>query len=218
MTISRLAGNFVSTWSKPMTLALLGIVSCGNFSSLWIQLASPELFLATMPNIVPTSAMTSLGLIAFCFYEVLVTIRKTPRTAFIIDDILLHLALFPGGLSLLGHVLNVQAYMASQIDPRSGIGGIEMILMGAYAVSAAVSNPHLFLWRFLNQNSFNRVVFSLLFINQYIAPVLVGFIFRGPNVSTYSYGIEFYVMLAGVLATLIFLIINAVGRSQAASA
>ena len=211
MAISRLATKQLSTWSKPMTLALLGVVACGNFSSLWIQLASPELFLNTMPNIVPTSVMTSVGLITFCFYEILVAVRKTPSSAFILDDILLHFALFPGGLSLLGHVLGVQAYMGSGTDPRVGIGYLEMLFMGSYAVVAVISNPNLFLWKFLARSSFNRIIFALLFINQYVAPVLVGISFRSPGMSTMDYGIEYYVMLAGVLATLIFLVINALG-------
>ena len=137
MALSRLASQRLSTWSTPMTLALLGIVSCGNLSSLWIQLASPELFLNTMPGVVPTSVMTSIGLVTFCFYEILIIVRKTPDTAFILDDILLHLALFPGGLSLLGHILNVQTYMGSNLDPRVGIGYMEMVFMGAYATAAA---------------------------------------------------------------------------------
>jgi hypothetical protein len=213
MALSRLASKLLFTWSTPMTLALFGIVSCGNLSSLWIQLVSPELFLNTIPGVVPTSVMTSLGLVAFCFYEILIIVRKTPDSAFIFDDILLHLALVPGGLSLLGHILGVQAYMSSSLDPRVGIGYMEMAFMGSYAVVAVISNPHLFLWRFLARSVFNRFTFLLLVINQYIAPIIVGYFFRNPEMSTNKYGIEFYVMLAGVLATLIFLVINAVCKN-----
>lgn len=213
MVLTRLAGRFISTWSNPMSLALLGIVACGNFSSLWIQIVSPELFLNTIPGLVPTSIMTSLGLITFCFYEILIIIRKTPNTAFIFDDILLHLALFPGGLSLLGHVLGVQAYMGSNLDPRVGIGLMEMAFMGSYATAAVISNPNLFLWRFLARNSLNRMTFSILFLNQYVAPIVIGFLFRNERQASNQLGIEFYVMLAGVLATLIFLVINALCKN-----
>ena len=214
MASSRLAEKLIETWSKPMTLAILGMVSCGNLSSLWIQLLSPELFLNSMPNIVPTSAMTSLGIILFCFYEILVVIRKTPETAFIVDDILLHLALFPGGLSFLGHVLGVQAYMSSGLDPRVGIGYMEMVFMALYAIVAVVSNPNLFLWRFLANNKLNRMTFLIFFINQFVAPILVGFNFRHPDLPGSQLGIEFYVMVAGVLSTLIFLIIHALYNSR----
>lgn len=213
MSGARLADQMWETWSKPMTLAILGIVACGNFSSLWIQLLSPELFLKTIPHTVPTSALTSIGLILFCFYEVLVVIRRSPDSAFIVDDILLHLALFPGGLSLLGHVLGVDLYMRSGVDYRVGIGYFEMLLMGSFAVAAVFSNPNLFMWRFLNKSRLNRLTFALLFINQYVAPLLVGILFRSPQLSTRSIGIEFYVMVAGVLATLIFLLINAFCRN-----
>ncbi|MGH1468782.1 MAG: hypothetical protein ACRBBP_07885 [Bdellovibrionales bacterium] len=213
MSGSRLADKMLSTWSYPMTLALLGVVACGNLSSLWIQLTIPDLFLNTMPGVVPTSAMTSIGLILFCFYEILVVLRKTPQTAFILDDVLLHLALFPGGLSFLGHFLGVQAYMSSSVDPRAGIGVVEMLIMGVYATGAVISNPNLFLWKFLAKSKFNKVVFLTLFINQYLAPIAVGLAFRPEDWATDRYGLEFYVMLAGVLATLIFLVINALRHS-----
>ncbi len=213
MSGSRLASKMLSTWSYPMTLALLGVVACGNFSSLWIQLTIPDLFLNTMPGVVPTSTMTSVGLILFCFYEILVVLRKTPQTAFILDDVLLHLALFPGGVSFLGHFLGVQAYMSSSVDPRSGIGVVEMLIMGVYATVAVISNPNLFLWKFLDKSKFNRVVFLTLFVNQYLAPIAVGMSFRPSDWPENKFGIEFYVMLAGVLATLIFLVVNALGHS-----
>lgn len=215
MAGSRLAEKLFDTWSKPMTLALLGIVACGNFSSLWIQLSIPQLFLQSLSTVVPTSAMTSVGLIIFCFYEIIVIIRKTPDSALILDDILLHLALFPGGLSFLGHVLNVPTYMSSSVDPRVGIGYLEMAFMGTYAVVAVVSNPNLFLWRFLVHSIVNRVTFTLLFINQYIAPIMIGLWLRDPSQANSGYGIEFYVMMAGVLATLIFLVINALCKKCA---
>jgi hypothetical protein len=209
MMTSKMAERHIETWSKLFTLALLGVVACGNFSSLWIQLTIPDLFFKSIPGVVPTSAMTSIGLIIFCFYDILVSIRKTPKSAFIIDDILLHLALFPGGLSLLGHILGVKAYMGAGIDPRMGIAPTEMFLMGSYALVAVATNPNLFLWDFLSKSLFNKLTFGLLFLNQYVAPIAVGLSFRDPEMSTYSFGIEFYVMLSGVLATLIFLVVNA---------
>ncbi|MCB0421964.1 MAG: hypothetical protein KDD61_13285 [Bdellovibrionales bacterium] len=208
MSGSRLAEKVFDTWSKPMTLALLGIVACGNFSSMWIQWNIPELFFHSLNGVVPTSSFTSIGLILFCFYEILVIVRKTPDSAIIVDDILLHLALFPGGLSFLGHVLQVPAYMSSAHDPRVGIGYLEMTFMGAFAVGAVISNPNLFLWRFLGHSTINRLTFTILFINQYVAPILIGWLLQSPT-GPIPYGIEFFVMLAGVLATLIFLVINA---------
>ena len=210
MSWCRLAFHLWETWSKTLSLALLGVVSCGNFSSLVIQVLTPELFISTIPNIVPTSILTSIGLIVFCFYEILIMIRKTPRSVFIIDDILLHLALFPGGLSFLGHVLGVHVYMSSSVDPRVGVSYLEMGFMGTYAVAAIISNPNLFLWRFLKKSIFNRITFLLLFVNQYVAPIFVGWAFRRPETPSYQMGIEFYVMLAGVLATFVFLVLNAI--------
>jgi len=209
MMTTKMAEIHVDTWSKPFTLALLGVVACGNFSSLWIQLAVPELFFNSMSGVVPTSVMTSVGLIIFCFYDILVSVRKTPESAFILDDILLHLALFPGGLSLLGHILGVKAYIGAGIDPRVGIAPVEMLFMGSYALVAVITNPNLFLWKFLSKSLLNKITFGILFLNQYVAPVVVGLSLRSEDMSTYSFGIEFYVMLSGVLATLIFLVVNA---------
>ena len=89
MAGSRLSSKLFDTWSKPMSLALLGIVACGNLSSIWVQALVPELFLNSLPNVVPTSIMTSIGIMTFCFYDILILFRKTPQTAFILDDILL---------------------------------------------------------------------------------------------------------------------------------
>lgn len=215
---TRLASHTLETWSKPMTLAITGIVAAGNFSSLWIQLFVPYLFFQTFPHLVATSAMTSIGLILFCFYEILVTIRKTPRSAFIVDDILLHLALFPGGLSLLGHVLGVHAYQGVGADPRTGVGYLEMLLMGVYALSATIANRNLFLWEFLAGSVLNRASFLLLFLNQYLAPIAIGVFFRPISLNSAQWGIEFFVMLAGVLATLAFLVTQAMQHHSDAHA
>lgn len=211
MALTRIASKSLETWSKPMTLAILGIVASGNFSSLYIQMFIPELFLETVPALVPTSAMTSVGLMLFCFYEILITLRRTPDSAFIMDDVILHLALFPGAVSLLGHVLNVTVYRSPGLDARVGIGYLEMVFMGAFAVTATIANRDLFLWRFLARSNLNRITFGLLFLNQYIAPIVVGLLVRD-GAAAQKIGIELFVMVAGVLATLLFLVFNAVGK------
>lgn len=209
MVIARLASRYISTWSHPMTLALLGLVSCGNMSSLLVHMTVPELFLQAAPGLVPTSIMTSLGLVLLCLYEILVELRPSPRTAFILDDVLLHLALFPGGLSLLGYLIGVEAYRSSSLDPRVGVSFVEIILMAAFTLSSVLSNPNLFLWAFLKKSKGNILVFSMLFINQYVVAFLFGFFLRSPALSSKEYGIEFYIMLAGVMTTLVFLAFSA---------
>ena len=213
MTGVQLAASRVPTWGKPMSLAILGIVSCGNASSLLMLLLVPSLVLETIPWIVPTSVMTSCGLILFCLYEILVLIRATPRSFFIVDDILLHLALFPGGLSLVGPLMGKPTYLSSSVDPRVGVGILEMAFMATFAVSAVLSNRDLFLWRFLGENHLNKFVFGILFLNQYVAPTFVGLFFVHASTAA-ALGPEFFVMLAGVLATLLFLSVQAFLRYQ----
>lgn len=214
MTLVRVAGRHLHTWSKPMSLALLGLVACGNLTSIWVHWISPELFLKTIPELVTTSPMTSVGLILFCCYEILFVLRETPKTAFILDDILLHLALFPGGLSLLGHWLGVSAYTSNPMDPRVGISPLEMVLMASFTVAALLSNPNLFLWTFLKKGLSNKFIFALFFINQYVAAFLFGFFFRSPQTPTDQVGLEFYIMLAGVLTTLLFLTQQAISHNK----
>lgn len=204
----RLALKYIATWGKPMSLAILGIVACGNASSMLMLLLVPSLVLDTMPAVVPTSIFTSAGLILFCLYEVLVLVRSTPKSFFILDDILLHLALFPGGLSLLGHLLDSPTYLSSSADPRVGISVLEMVFMGAFAVASVASNKNLFLWRFLEKNNANKLIFAGLFANQYVAPTIVGLL-TSSSQQPKSLGVEFFVMLAGVLATLSFLSLQA---------
>lgn len=84
--------------------------------------------------------------------------------------------------------------------------------MALYAASAVISNPRLFLWRFLAGGWTNRFVFAGLFANQFVAPVVVSPFARpgsrGP-------GIELFVMLAGVVTTMTFLLLQArVARRQ----
>ena len=100
-------------------------------------------------GVVLTSAMTSLGLVLFCAYDLVIAPRDTPQSPFILDDLLIHLALVPGGLSLLGYLLGNPTYLSVHGDPRVGISPLEMAFMALYAVAAVVSNPRLFLWRFL---------------------------------------------------------------------
>ena len=120
---------------------------------------------------------------------------------------LLHLALLPGGISLLGHLLNNSVYISSAMDPRVGISLLEMAFMGGIAVAFTLSNRQLFLWRFLSANHTNKFIFSLLFINQFVAPVVVAFLVRSGSKDTprFEVGLELFVMLAGVFATLSFL-------------
>jgi hypothetical protein len=205
----RLAEKYLVGWSKPMTLALVGMVAGGNASSILMLLLVPELILVSFPSLVPTSILTSFGLICFCLYEIFILLRKSPRSGLIIDDILLHLALMPGMLSLLGQVLGVPAYMGITVDPRSGVGLLEMAFMGTFATYAVASNPNLFMWDFLARKAANRLIFGLLFVNQYVAPMLVG-LAAARGAEFYGQpGIEFFVLLAGFVTTLGFLIVNA---------
>jgi len=43
--------------------------------------------------------MTALGLVLFCAYDLIIVLRQTPESAFIMDDLLMHLTLVPGGSS-----------------------------------------------------------------------------------------------------------------------
>ena len=151
--------------------------------------------------------MTSLGLVLFCLHDLVVELRDTPESAFIVDDILIHLALVPGAVSLLGYLLNNPTYLSVHADPRIGISPLEMGFMALYAACALVSNPRLFLWRFLAGGWNNRVVFAVLFANQFVAPVVVGLLLSRPGAK--GPGVELYVMLAGAVATISFLLLQA---------
>jgi hypothetical protein len=151
--------------------------------------------------------MTSVGLVLFCLYDLVIELRETPESAFIADDLLIHLALVPGGLSLLGYLLGNSTYLSVHVDPRVGISPLEMGFLGLYAVAAVVSNPRLFLWRFLSASWSNRLVFGLLFANQFVAPLVVALILRRPGAT--GPGVELFVMLAGVVTTMAFLLLQA---------
>jgi hypothetical protein len=211
----RLAQTCLGTWSKPMSLALLGLVACGNMSSLSMSLLIPDLFLKATPDLVPTYWMTSVGLIIFCLYEVFLLLRTHTQKFYIIDDILLLLVLFPGGLSLLGYSLGVQAYTVSTLDPRSGVSLLEIIFMATTTLPAVLANPNLYLWSFLKQGRRNQIIFAILFFNQYVVAFLVGILFRSPEMSPNDIGLELFVMLSGFLATLLFLIVHSQNESNA---
>jgi hypothetical protein len=143
----------------------------------------------------------------FSCYEALIIIRKTPRQAFILDDMLLHLALIPGAISFIGHVLEKPIYVNPGIDPRVGISLVETALMACNLAIAILGNNDLFLWHFLRARSSNFIIFSLLFMNQYAAPLVVGWmaIENDPT----AIGIELFVFFAGAISTLLFLVISA---------
>jgi hypothetical protein len=195
------------SWPVTQSLALTGLVLGGNVASMLLLWVMPPNLQASFPGIVLTSAMTSLGLVLFCLHDLVVELRDTPESAFILDDVLIHLALVPGGVSLLGYLLNNPTYLSVHADPRIGISPLEMGFMALYAASALVSNPRLFLWRFLASGWNNRVVFAVLFVNQFVAPVVVGLLLSKPGAT--GAGIELYVALAGAVATISFLLLQA---------
>lgn len=207
MVATRQARLHFETWPMVLSLAMSGLVLGGNASSIVMLTTTPAEIWGTFPDLVLTSVMTSIGLILFCAYDLIIELRETPRSAFIMDDLLIHLALVPGGLSLLGYLLGNPTYLSIHADPRVGISPLEMSFMGAYAVAAVVSNPRLFLWHFLAARRSNRMVFGLLFLNQFVAPLLVAIFLYRPGAS--GLGVEVFVMLAGVVATMSFLLLQA---------
>jgi hypothetical protein len=210
MVLVRQARIRAEDWPVTLNFAMTGLVLGGNVSSILVLALMPRELWASFSGIVLTSTMTSVGLVLFCLYDLVIVFRETPQSAFILDDMLLHLALVPGGLSLLGYLLGNPTYLSIHADPRVGISLLEMAFMALYATSAVLSNPRLFLWRFLAAGWTNRLVFAGLFANQFAAPVVVALIFsrgaKGP-------GLEFFVMLAGVVTTMSFLLLQArIGR------
>lgn len=207
MVAVRQAQLHLETWPMALSLAMTGLVLGGNVSSMVMLAMTPAELWASFPGLVLTSVMTSAGLIVFCAYDLVVALRRTPDSAFILDDLLIHLALVPGGLSLLGYLLGNPTYLSVHADPRVGISPLEMAFLGLYAVAAVVSNPRLFLWRFLGAGWANRAVFAVLFVNQFVAPLVVALLLAKPGTS--GPGIELFVMLAGVVATMSFLLLQA---------
>ena len=207
MVLVRQARLHLDTWPMALGLAMTGLVLGGNVSSILILEVAPAELWAGIPDLVLTSVMTSIGLVLFCAYDFVVTLRETPRSAFIMDDLLIHLALVPGGLSLLGYILGNPTYLSIHADPRVGISPFEMAMLGLYATAAVVSNPRLFLWQFLAAGWANRVVFAVLFANQFAAPLVVALLVSEPGAR--GPGVELFVMLAGVVATMTFLLLQA---------
>ncbi len=207
MVAVRQAQLHLETWPMALSLAMTGLVFGGNVSSILMLVTTPAELWASFPDLVLTSVMTSTGLILFCVYDISVTLRRTPESAVIVDDLLLHLALVPGGVSLLGYLLANPAYLSVHADPRVGIAPLEMVFLGLYAAAAVIANPRLFLWRFLAAGWTNRAVFAVLFGNQFVAPVVVALALARSGAS--GPGVELYVMLAGVLATMSFLTVQA---------
>lgn len=207
MVAVRQARLHLETWPMALSLAMTGLVLGGNVSSIVMLAMTPPELWASFPGLVLTSVMTSIGLSLFCAYDVVIALRDTPRSAFIADDLLIHLALVPGGLSLIGYLLGNPTYLSVHVDPRVGISLLEMVFMALYAAGAVVSNPGLFLWGFLAASRTNRLVFAGLFANQFVAPALVAVIFSGRGAK--GPGIELFVMLAGVITTISFLMLQA---------
>ena len=207
MVLVRQARLHLETWPMVLSLAMTGLVLGGNVSSIVMLAITPAELWASFPDLVLTSVMTSIGLVLFCSYDLVIELRETPESAFIMDDLLIHLALVPGGLSLLGYLLGNPTYLSVHADPRVGISPLEMGFLGLYATAAIVSNPQLFLWRFLAGAWTNRVVFGVLFVNQFVAPLVVALLLSKPGAR--GPGVELFVMLAGVVATMSFLLLQA---------
>jgi hypothetical protein len=216
MVAVRQARLQLDTWPMALSLAMTGLVLGGNVSSIVMLAISPPELWASFPDLVLTSTMTSIGLIFFCSYDLVIALRDTPESAFIMDDLLIHLALVPGGLSLLGYLLGNPTYLSVHADPRIGISPLEMAFLGLYATAAVISNPRLFLWRFLAAGWANRIVFAVLFVNQFVAPIIVALLLSTPGAR--GPGVELFVMLAGVVTTMSFLLLQArLARRQSVS-
>ena len=218
MACVRQARLRLATWPMALSLAMTGLVLGGNVSSIVMLSMTPPGLWASFPGLVLTSTMTSAGLVLFCAYDLVIALRETPEQAFLMDDVLVHLALVPGGLSLLGYLLGNPTYLSVHADPRVGISPLEMACLALYATAAIVSNPRLFLWRFLSEGWTNRLVFAGLFANQFAAPLAVALLLPRPGAK--GPGVELFVMLAGVVATLSFLLLQArlARRARAAAA
>ena len=216
LALVRQARIHADDWPVSLNFAMTGLVLGGNVSSIITLSMMPPDLLRSFSGIVLTSVMTSVGLVIFCLYDFAIVLRETPESPWLTDDMLLHLALAPGGVSLLGYLLGNPTYLSVHVDPRVGISLLEIVFMALYATGAVLSNPRLFLWRFLAAGWSNRAVFAGLFANQFVAPFVVAMLFssrgaKGP-------GIELFVMLAGVMATMSFLILQASVQRRRAQA
>lgn len=204
----RLATRHFHLWPFTANLAFLMIVGGGNISSLLMLLSAPSVHINPKSTLVMTSIFTSIGFIFFSMYEILLYLRRTPKSPWILDDILIHLALVPGGLSLIGHIFQNPTYLSMSRDPRVGISILEMVFMATLALSTILANPNLFLWRFLKGSLTNQFTFAALFTNQYIAPV-VYLLLVGTKWQSEGFGPELFIFFGGVIATLGFLLFQA---------
>ncbi|WP_244934741.1 hypothetical protein [Leptospira jelokensis] len=204
----RIATKHFHLWPFTANLAFLMIVGGGNISSILMLLSAPAVHINPKSNLVMTSIFTSIGLIFFSFYEILLYLRRTPNRFWILDDILIHLALVPGGLSLLGHLFQNPTYLSMSIDPRVGVSILEMFFMFLLFLSTILGNPNLFLWKFLKGGWSNQVTFGVLFTNQYVAPIIY-LLFVGSGEKLHPFGPEIFIFFAGVIATLGFLLFQA---------
>ncbi len=204
----RLATRHFHLWPFTANLAFLMIVGGGNISSILMLLSAPAVHINPKSSLVMTSMFTSIGFVFFSFYEILLYLRKTPKSSWILDDILIHLALVPGGIGLIGHIFQNPTYLSMSIDPRVGVSLLEMAFMATLALSTILGNPNLFLWKFLKGGLANQLTFASLFTNQYIAPV-VYLLLVGANWQTGSFGPELFIFFGGVFATLGFLLFQA---------
>lgn len=207
MVMVRQARLRLETWPMVLSLAMTGLVLGGNLSSIVMLSMMPAGLWAAFPGLVLTSVMTSIGLTCFCLYDLVVALRRTPEQGFILDDLLLHVALVPGALSLLGYLLGNPTYLSIHADPRVGISPLEIACMALYVSAAAISNPQLFLWPFLASSWTNRAVFAGLFANQFAAPIVVAWLLSARGAE--GPGVELFVMLAGVVTTMAFLLLQA---------
>ncbi|MEM7181963.1 MAG: hypothetical protein AAF518_13685 [Spirochaetota bacterium] len=81
--------------------------------------------------------------------------------------------------------------------------------MACFATATVLGNSNLFLWQFLRESTMNRIIFLGLFSKQFLAPVLFTYIFSNNSQSPQKPGIELFIMIAGVITTLSFLLVQA---------
>ncbi len=209
----RLATKHLHLWPITGNIALLMIVGGGNLSSILMLISAPGVHIDTKSPIVMTSIFTSIGFVLFSIYEILLYLRKTPKSIWILDDLLIHLALVPGELSLIGHLFDNPTYLSMSLDPRVGVSILEMCFMAALVSSTVLANKNLFLWQFLKGGTGNQMIFAALFANQYIAPLLYLFL-AGKDWEAQPYGPELFILLGGVFATLGFLLFQAFNQNK----
>ena len=150
--------------------------------------------------------MTSIGLVFFCAYDLVIVLRRTPESAFIMDDLLIHLALVPGGLSLLGYLLGqpdlperprrpARRHLAARDGlPRPLRGGCGRLQPAAVPLALP-----------------RRRVGESLRLRRLVRQPVRRARRRGPAAEPGASGpgVELFVMLAGVVTTMSFLLVQA---------